>query len=85
MPRAARHGCYDAGMTNPDRFHAVILSAVRTPIGRLQGPLGTLHPRKLGGAAIRAATRVASCAIAARVEGQGLPRSSARIVRRSRA
>jgi acetyl-CoA C-acetyltransferase len=36
---------------------AVILSAARTPIGRLQGPLGRLHPRKLGGAAVRAAVQ----------------------------
>lgn len=39
---------------------AVILSAVRTPIGRFRGALGTVPPAELGGTAVRAAIERAS-------------------------
>ena len=39
---------------------AVILSAVRTPIGRLQGGLGTITAAELGGTAVRAAVERAA-------------------------
>ncbi|HRJ44976.1 MAG TPA: acetyl-CoA C-acyltransferase, partial [Caldilineaceae bacterium] len=39
---------------------AVILSAARTPVGRLQGSLGTLSAAQLGAAAVSAAVERAN-------------------------